>query len=67
VTWPDVRTAGLLAACGLPAWEYLTTSDTEKRLLLAGVARATVEVRETFDRNLASYVIEALARATRRG
>ena len=67
MSWQDVQVAGTLAACGLPAWEYLTTSDTETRLLLAAVAHRTLETRERLDRNLAAYVIDALAKATRRG
>lgn len=65
MSWQDVHTAAIAAAVGLPAWEYLNTSDTEKRLLLSAVAKKALEVRETLDRNHAAYVADAIARAFR--
>jgi hypothetical protein len=57
----------VLAALGLPAWLYLTTSDPEERLLLGAVARKALEVRDTLDRNLAVQIVNTYAKAVKRG
>jgi len=54
-----------MAALGLPALRFLTTSDRMERLLLLALADATAKAVDELQRQLAHHVIETLAKAVR--
>lgn len=56
-----------MAAFGLPAWRYLASGSDQERLLLAAVAERALEIRRRLDQNLAATILNAYARAQKRG
>jgi hypothetical protein len=55
----------VLALHGLPALRFLRTTDHEERLMLLALARRAAELDETRQRNLATHIVNALAKAIR--
>jgi hypothetical protein len=60
-----VTTAALLCLVGMPGLRYLTTEDEEERLLLAAVARRAVDLHDQMQKNLATHIANAWAKAQR--
>jgi hypothetical protein len=60
-----VTTAAAMALYGLPALRFLETTDDGERLLLLAMTRRAAELRDVELRNLATYVVNALAKAMR--
>jgi hypothetical protein len=50
---------------GLPVERFLTTRDSEERLVLAALARKAFELVGVMQRNQAAHVVNALVKATR--
>lgn len=57
----------MLALHGLPALRFLTTTDDEERLMLTALAHRAAQLRVVEQHNLAVQVVNALAKAARRG
>jgi hypothetical protein len=58
-----IAVAATLAVLGLPVERFLTTHDSEERLVLAALARKAFELTGVLQRNQAAYVVNALAKA----
>ena len=58
--------AATMAVLGLPAMRFLTTDDREERLLLLALAKRAAHVYDLMQRNLATHVVNAYAKASRR-
>jgi hypothetical protein len=54
-----------MAVLGLPADRFLYTRDREERLLLLALAEAAVRAHDTMQRNLATRIGNAIAKAWR--
>lgn len=63
----DVTTAAVLALHGLPALRFLKTRDREERLMLIALARRATQLDDVRQHNLAVQIVNALAKAMRRG
>lgn len=50
---------------GLPVERFLDTTDSEERLVLQALARKAFELTSTLQRNQATLVVNALAKALR--
>jgi hypothetical protein len=62
-----VTTAAVLALHGLPALRFLETTDPEERLMLIAIARRAQQLDDVRSHNLATNIVNTLAKSMRRG
>lgn len=60
-----MNVAATLAVLGLPAERFLTTDNHEERLVLAALAVKAYELTKTMQRNQATLIANAIAKAQR--
>lgn len=56
----------MLALRGLPALQFLTTTDPDERLMLIALARRAQQLHEVDQTNLAVLVVNTLAKAMKK-
>jgi hypothetical protein len=59
--------AAQMAVLGLPALRFVTTTNEEERIVMLAIARRAQHVLGIVQENQAAAVVNALAKATKRG